>query len=144
FPEFKKKEQGEYDYLIIPHYSEQKLFPKELFGEKVVYPTEPWNVVISKILNSQLVIASSLHGIIVAEAFGIPAICLKITMNEPMFKYIDYYSGTNRPNFRYATSLDEALKMDGEPPFICDLNKLYQAFPFEFWPNRKFKQILGE
>lgn len=144
FPEFKRKEQTKYDYLIIPHYSEQKLFPKELYGENVVYPTEPWDVVISKILESQFVISSSLHGIIVAEAFGIPAICLKVTMNEPLFKYRDYYAGTGRFEFRYATSLDEALKMGGEPPFICDLNKLYQAFPFEFWPNHQFKQTLGE
>lgn len=144
FPEFKKKEQPEYDYLIIPHYSEQKLFPKELFGENVVYPTEPWDIVITKILNSRLVIAGSLHGVIVAEAFGIPAICLKATMNEPIFKYMDYYLGTQRPDFKYATSLEEALNMEAQPPYICDLNKLYQAFPFEFWPNHEFKQTLEE
>jgi pyruvyltransferase len=78
FPEFKKSEKPSYDYIIIPHYSEQHLFPKDSYTN-VVYPTEPWDVVIAKILDSKFVISSSLHGIIVAEAFGIPARLLKVT-----------------------------------------------------------------
>ncbi len=91
-----------------------------------------------KILNSKFVISSSLHGIIIAEAYGIPARLLRITENEPLLKYQDYYIGTNRPNFKFALSVEEALKMGGEPPFECDLEKLYEAFPREFWPNSHF------
>lgn len=138
FPEFKRKENPSYDYIIIPHYSEQRLFPKDQY-ENVVYPTEPWDTVIEKILASKFVIASSLHGIIVAEAFGIPARVLRITTHEPLFKYEDYYLGTNRPDFQVAFSLEEALNMGGERPMQCDLKKLYGAFPFEFWPNAMFQ-----
>jgi pyruvyltransferase len=144
FPEFEKAQFPSYHYLIIPHYSEEKLFPKELFGNHVVYPTEPWDVVIRKILNSQFVISSSLHGIIIAEAYGIPSRLLRVTKNEPLFKYQDYYLGTNRPHFQFATSVEEALRMGGESPFKCDLEALYQAFPFEFWPNSYFKFQLLE
>lgn len=137
FPEFTKKEHPTYDYIIIPHYSEQSLFPKETFSN-VVYPTEEWNIVIEKILDSKFVISSSLHGIIVAEAFGIPARLLRVTTHEPLFKYEDYYLGTNRPHFKSASSVEEALAMGGEKPVECDLKKLYEAFPFEFWPDTVF------
>lgn len=137
FPEFKKNPNPEHEYVIVPHYSEIALFPKKDYPN-VVYPTEDWRDVIRKILNSKFVIASSLHGIVVAEAFGIPARCLKVTEHEPLFKYQDYYFGTNRLNFQYATSIAEALELGGEPPFECDLQKLYESFPFDYWPNAEF------
>lgn len=144
FPEFKRKEAPSQKYLIIPHYSEEHLFPKELFGSSVAYPSEPWDQIIEKILDSEFVISSSLHGIIIAEAYHIPARQLRVTSNESLFKYLDYYFGTHRPYFKYATSVEEALKMGGEPPFECDLEMLYQAFPFEFWPNTTFKSSLKD
>jgi pyruvyltransferase len=138
FPEFQKNENPEHEYIIVPHYSEKELFPKGIYAN-IVYPDEPWRDVIRKILNSKFVISSSLHGLVVAEAYGIPARYLRITEHEPTFKYIDYYEGTNRPNFRYATTIDEALSFGGEPPFECDLKKLYESFPFEYWPHANYK-----
>ena len=137
FPEFQRSESPEFDYIVIPHYSEAQHFPKERFGY-VVYPTEPWDAVVQKICNAKFVISSSLHGVIVAEAYGIPARLLRITQNEPIFKYCDYYYGTNRYDFRCATSVEEALQMGGERPFECDLAQLYAAFPFEFFPGAPF------
>lgn len=137
FPELKRKKNPLHDYLIIPHYSEQHLFPKDQYFN-VVYPTESWDVVINKILDSKFVIASSLHGVIIAEAFGIPARLLRITSHEALFKYCDYYLGTGRATFQYATSIEEALQMGGEEPIKCDLKKLYDAFPFDCWPNVTF------
>lgn len=138
FPEFKRSESPEIDYLVIPHFSERKLFPEARYPN-IVYPTDPWNEVIEKILNSKFVISSSLHGIVIAEAYGIPARYLRVSENQNLFKYHDYYQGTGRPFFQYATSVEAALEMGGEPPFFCDLQKLYEAFPFEFWPLAPFK-----
>lgn len=137
FPEFKRKQYPKYPYVVIPHYSEIKMFPKELFPT-VVYPTEPWDVVINKILDSEFVISSSLHGLVIADAFGIPARMLQVTNTEPLFKYQDYYYGTGRYDFSYATSVEEALQMGGEKPLNCDLEKLFNVFPFDYWPNAKF------
>jgi pyruvyltransferase len=139
FPELKRKKFPIYKYLIIPHLSEEAMFPKDQFFN-VAYPSEPWEVVTEKILSSEFVISSSLHGIVVAEAFGIPARMLKITDNEPLFKYLDYYFGTGRKSFEFATSIEEALKMGGEEPFKCDLEKLYNVFPFELWPHTHFRK----
>lgn len=132
FPEFKKKRDPTYDYIVIPHYSELADF---VGTSNVVSSIEPWDYVIDKILDSKLVIATSLHGIIVAEAFGIPARLLRVSDNQPLFKYQDYYEGTGRPNFQYATTVEEAIAMGGEEPFSCDLKKLYETFPFDYWPE---------
>lgn len=142
FPEFKRKENPAYDYIVIPHFSEEHLFPKSEI-DNIVYSTEPWEEVMDKILDSKLVISSSLHGVIVAEAFGIPARLLRMQDDneESIFKYCDYYSGTKRPDFQYATSIEEALEMGGMPPFECDLEKLYNAFPFDLWPNTTFNTL---
>jgi len=139
FPEYKKSEHPKYDFIVIPHYSEEYLFPKNERFE-VVYPTESLFSIFEKITNSQFVISSSLHGVIVAEAFGIPARYLRVTENEPILKYDDYYISTNRPNYKIARSIEEALLMGGEPAFECDLEKIYDAFPFDYWPKIKFKK----
>lgn len=134
FPEFQRSEYPTNDYIIIPHYSEQAMFPKDEQG-RIVYSTDPWDEVIQKIVDSQFVISSSLHGVVVAEAYGIPARMLRVSENEPLIKYQDYYQGTNRPDFKFATSVEEALEMGGERPFECDLKLLLQAFPKEFWTS---------
>lgn len=130
FPEFKLSSIPKYDYVVIPHLSEVSLFTGV---ENVVLPTEPWEQVIEKILQSKFVISSSLHGLIIAEAFGIPARMLRVTYNEPDFKYLDYYLGTGRATFNPAFSIEEALKLGGEPPPSCDLDRLLQAFPYEYF-----------
>ena len=138
FPEFQRNDRPSQEFIIIPHYSEEYLFPKDQFPN-VVYPTEPWEEIIEKILDSKFVISSTLHGLIVAESWGIPSRMLRVTDHEPLFKYQDYYYGTNRYDFQYATSIEEALSLGGEEPYQCDLKKLYEAFPFEYWPNTTFK-----
>lgn len=139
FPEFKRKAIPSRDHIVILHYLDEKLFPKTEDGH-IVYATDPWEDIMEKIMDSAFVISSSLHGVIVAEAYGIPARLLRITQNEPFFKFQDYYLGTNRPDFKYAASIEDALKMGGEPPFECNLESLYDAFPFEYWPSAKIKK----
>ncbi len=136
FPEFKKSKNPSHKYIIIPHYSELAQFPKSKY-DNVVYPTEPWDQVIRKILDSEFVISSSMHGLIIAEAFGIPARFLKVSDTEPLFKYEDYYKGSGRQSFKPAFSIEEALLLGGEPPIRVDLDKLYRSFPFEFFNDSK-------
>lgn len=133
FPEFQKPIIPTYEYLIVPHFSDEIHF---VGLANMVSVTNPWNVVIEKILSSKFVIASALSGLIVAEAFGIPARLLQIdnkSNTEDLFKYQDYYFGTGRFDFKYATSVEEALSMGGEPMPECDLEKLIQVFPSELF-----------
>lgn len=134
FPELKKAENPSHDYIVVPHFSDEYLFTENMVSVK-----EPWDVVVGKILDSKFVIASALSGVIVAEAFGIPARLLQVnnkSNTEDLFKYTDYYQGTGRPDFKFATSIEEALQMGGEPMPTCDLEKLRGAFPFELFPPK--------
>lgn len=133
FPEFQKPSSPSIDYIVIPHFSDEELF-RHL--PNMVSVKEDWRVVVSKILDSKFVISSALSGVIVAEAFGIPA-RLIISPNEhnteTIFKYSDYYYGTNRFNYHFATSVEEALEMGGEPMPECDLERLLEAFPYDLF-----------
>ena len=100
FPEFKKKKKPRYEYIIIPHYRKQDQFPQNKY-KNIIYSTESWDRVIKKIVDSKFVISGSLHGLIVAEAYGIPARYLRVTDDEPLLKYQDYYYGTNRLKFQF-------------------------------------------
>ena len=131
FPEFEKSRVPSQDYIIIPHFSDEHLF-EDL--PNMVSVKEDWQEVVRRILDSKFVISSALSGVIVAEAFGIPARLLVApneNNTETLFKYADYYYGTNRSNFHFATSVEEALQMGGEPGVECDLERLMEAFPYD-------------
>lgn len=131
FSEF-KKEEPIYDYIIIPNIGEIHCF---IGYKNVVLPTSPWDEIVKMMMQSKLVISSSLHGIIVAESFGVQARLLKMTWIEPLLKYQDYYESTGRPNFKYATSVQEALKMQGEEAGYIDIEPLIKSFPWDYFKN---------
>lgn len=126
FPELKVNPT--FEYIVIPNINEMNEFKK---FPNLVLPTQDCMSVVEKILKAKFVISGSLHGIIVAEAFGIPARLLRITEKENIFKYQDYYCGTGRSNFRIAYSLEEAIKMGGEQKPIIDLKLLLESFPYD-------------
>jgi pyruvyltransferase len=129
FPEFKTSEKI-FDYIIIPNLAD---IPYLITYKNVVLPTSPWQEIVKKINQSKLVISSSLHGIIVAESYGIPARLLKMTTHEPLLKYHDYYESTGRAKFKYATSVQEALIIGGELPGYINLIPLKESFPYDFY-----------
>ena len=77
-------------------------------------------------------LSSSLHGLVVADAFGIPARYVRLCDYEPLFKYRDHYAGTGRA-LEFATSLPAGLEMGGAPPPVVDKAALLAAFPFDLW-----------
>ncbi|MFV0340372.1 MAG: polysaccharide pyruvyl transferase family protein [Parachlamydiaceae bacterium] len=131
FPEFQPQEATQ-DYIVIPHINEMQKYRKV---KHVVYPSEPWQEIVKKILKSRLVVSGSLHGLIIAEAYGIPARYLRTNKNEPLFKYRDYYEATGRPQFTFASSIEEALLWGGEPPRSIDLQPLLDAFPWDYFDS---------
>ena len=98
-----------------------------------VSPLLGWNHCISRILEAKFVVASSLHGIIIAEAFGIPARFVRLSETESPFKYDDYAQGTGRAELTPAPSIQAALDMGGHPPIQFDADALMAAFPYDLW-----------
>lgn len=102
-------------------------------GTEIASPMQSWHKVVDSIVSAKFVSATSLHGIVVAEAFGIPARYVRLTETENLFKYQDYYSGTGRETFEYATSVQQAFEMGGERSIVFDPERLIQAFPVDLW-----------
>jgi pyruvyltransferase len=99
----------------------------------VINPMQSWNRVVSEIIKYKLILASSLHGLVVAEAFGIPARYVRLSEREGMFKYHDYYEGTGRILRQFPTSTVEALEMGGERMPVFSAENLLSSFPYDLW-----------
>ena len=80
-----------------------------------------------------VVISSSLHGIILAEAYGVPAVLLKPQID--IVKYYDYYYSTGRINFPMADSIKQAMQIKPvELPELDELRaRLKEAFPYDLY-----------
>ena len=89
---YPKKQKGNkiYDYIIIPHYSKLSKY-QEKYDNVISTLTDDWRTFIDTICAANFIISASLHGIILAETYGIPAILLNDTESMDLFKYKDYY-----------------------------------------------------
>jgi pyruvyltransferase len=117
------------DVLVLLHFRDAGRIPAEAGYTVLSALSERWEDVVERITAASFVVSSSLHGLIVADAYGIPARGLQLNLEEPSFKYADYYLGTQRPEFRMANSVQEALWMGPEAPPRVDLDALVAAFP---------------
>ncbi|MFG3338707.1 polysaccharide pyruvyl transferase family protein [Glycomyces sp. NPDC048151] len=94
---------------VVPHYIDTRTWPD---ADLVIDVTAPVDEVIAQIGSCAVIAASSLHGLIVADAFGIPSIRLhhqRIGGGDT--KYLDYASALDRPLDQIQTTLAEALPL---------------------------------
>lgn len=99
----------------------------------ILSPRAPLGHVLRRIARSTLVVGSSLHGVIVAEALGVPARAVR-AVTEPGFKYEDYYLATGRdPSEVVAGSVEEARERGGAPAPEWDPHPLVSTFPADLW-----------
>lgn len=87
---------------VVPHYVD---FPqiKETWADdsstRLVDVTRlNWRKAVDDIVNSEVVISSSLHGLIIAEAYGVPAVWVRISdkIGGGDHKFLDFYEASNR------------------------------------------------
>jgi pyruvyltransferase len=101
--------------------------------ENVVSPLDPWWSVIRRIAEAGHVISTSLHGLVVADAFGVPCTYLRLSEEENLFKYEDYAFGVGRTRLRVAHSREEAIRATPLEPATPDIAKLKASFPYDLW-----------
>lgn len=93
-PLFCKESKKEFDIGIVPHYVDYNYVKLKYSKYKVinVINENPFNVV-EEITKCRQIISSSLHGIIVANAYNIPAAWVKFSNNlyGTGVKFFDYY-----------------------------------------------------
>ena len=99
---YNPKIEKKYKVGFIPHYAD-KNHPfvnkiKNDEGVKIIDIKQDYKTFIDEVLSCKDIVSSSLHGIIIAEAYGIPAMWLKLSdlVLGNGFKFMDYLSGTGR------------------------------------------------
>lgn len=70
-PRFVRQPVAKYELGVIPHWSDKTLHPRHPEGH-LIDPAQPPDQVIAEIARCKRVISSSLHGLIIADAYGIP------------------------------------------------------------------------
>lgn len=124
--------EKKYPVSVITHVNEETEIPKGNIHQ-IDIVTDDFKHFVEEIKASELVISSSLHGIIFAEVYGVKAVMLN--PKKDLFKYFDYYYGTQRYTFPIAETVEEALHIKPvELPKLENMREnLLEAFPVDMW-----------
>lgn len=118
--------------LIVPNLNDFASFRSD--DDRILNPTAPLHECLVQIASSEFVIGSSLHAIVLAESFGIPA-RLIASAHEPEFKYRDYFEGSGRYEVEIAGDIQDAVRMGGAQRPSWDAGPLLAAFPYDLWTD---------
>lgn len=135
-PDYNVVNRGGQDFCIIPQYATE-IEVRKYFSDDLIISmnTDDYKSVIDKIVSCKKVYSSSLHGIILAESYGVPAVFFRGIAKAIDFKYQDYYASTGRFDVPMANNLAEAWSFDA--PEIPDLTQLQEGlmnvFPYDLW-----------
>lgn len=106
-----KKQKTEF-LKIIPHFTEYEEI-KNLYSNKytiIDIRTKDVESFIDEIVSSKYIISTSLHGVIIAHAFNIPALWIKKGyINSSDFKFYDYFSSVGITPYEGFKNIDEIL-----------------------------------
>ncbi|MGN0854736.1 MAG: polysaccharide pyruvyl transferase family protein [Kiritimatiellia bacterium] len=97
---------------------------------------DDWRDVVRKICSCDFVVSSSLHGMVIADAYGVPNLFMKLS-DIPIggeFQFKDYCAGVGREyvaplNFREEVRLDEIKGANYRRPTAINLQPLLAASP---------------
>ncbi|MBF4995508.1 polysaccharide pyruvyl transferase family protein [Arthrobacter gandavensis] len=133
---------GTGDIAVVPHLDHRDCLEKAAGpGVTVVDVREGVEAVVGKIAGSQACISSSLHGIIVAQAYGVPWVWLRISdrvISGDRYKFEDFFTTLDASGVRAADvpareltpRLVERLAARAVlPELTIDLAPLLESFP---------------
>lgn len=125
--------EKKYDTSLVLHHSQQSASYHDI--HEITILTSDYHYFINEICASNRIISSSLHGIILAESYGIPAVFVCQGVENEIMKFYDWYFSTGRMNVKVAQSLEEALEMEPMPlPDLTNMRKqLMDVFPYDLW-----------
>lgn len=134
---YNKNTVKKHRFTLIPHmhmFDEQNKKYDKIMKVLDVRTTD-YKTFIDGITESECIISASLHGIILAESYGVPAVLLMNGMESEILKYYDWYWATGRRDVRVAMSVEDAMKM--QPMELPDLSqmrdRIIAAFPIDAW-----------
>jgi pyruvyltransferase len=136
---FTPRAEKRYELGLVPHFTDRDAVRVVDPSISTIEVGSDWREVVEAITACHAILSSSLHGLIVAEAYGVPAAWMTITnkVKGGGFKFRDYYLATGREPPE-PLSWDGALKAAAdrltEPPPL-DPEPLLRAWPKELTPG---------
>lgn len=102
-----------YNISIIPHWKETEKFMSK-YGDRyniIDLRSKDVESITKEIISSEYILSTSLHGLIVGHAYGIPSLWIKDGYIESDgFKFYDYFSSVNIEEYDGFDDIDEILK----------------------------------
>ena len=115
----KKRPAAAAEVGVVPHYGDFGLFDTAFRLPphwRLIDPCGPVEQVVRDIASCEIIVSSSLHGLITADSFGIPCVWLsteKPSANPPPYKFDDYATA-RRAAFNDPLTYAEVLAMRAE------------------------------
>lgn len=153
---YKSDTKKKFKYGIVPHIVDYELPHVKKFrsqNSEVLFIKlqgyRKWQDIVDQINSCEIIISSSLHGLIVSDAYGIPNV--RVVFSDLIkggdFKFLDYFSSVNRDfqnpiDFRLHINLEKVEELVGKYQHITyDPSNLIKAFPYSL--TREFTSILN-
>lgn len=143
---YNPKIEKKYKIGVILHYVDKTMIYYDLFNKddiKIIdiQQSDPLKF-IDELLECELIISSSLHGLIVSDAYGVPSIWVKLSNNiiGNNFKFYDYFESVKRLNEKpieitSSSCIEDILKFKKDYKIEIDLDRLVEACPFNYARN---------
>lgn len=125
-----------FDVSIIPQLVTEGGIRKKYPDAHIIsMNTNDYKSVIDQIVQSKLIISSSLHGLILSDVYRVPSVWYRGVGEIIDFKYKDYYASTERIIEKIPTTIEEALVTEPLPfPDLKPLQEgLMASFPYDLW-----------
>lgn len=142
YPRFYKPDIHARNLLgIIPHYKDKNSENIRRFKNqpevKIIDIENPINNVVDQLCSCRYIASSSLHGLIMADAYGIPSTWLKFSEGVvgSGFKFRDYFGSVGRTDEKplkvnNKTTIDDIISSMHNGKINIDLDELIDACPF--------------
>ena len=139
------KKTGKKDIILIPNEGTPNDIPllntmrENGFSILNMAKYDEWTDIIDSIAGSEFVVSESLHGLIVAEAYGVPSVWVEFIEHPSWwsFKYNDFYESVNKfgeesIKLYENCDLNQITQKAGEwKRGSIDYRKMIEAFPFD-------------
>jgi pyruvyltransferase len=155
FPEFPQYQQDKADIekCLIYHVYDQRENDErgsnrvDLPQEAVLPAVQPWPTMVGNITRCKMLVSSSLHGVIMADAFGVPVRWMHKATAVSEFKFYDYFESFPRGhwNASFDKNVKRALDTSGAGTFPVPLDAEYRSeyaqmimktFPFDLFTTK--------
>lgn len=155
FPQYQKKtpkkqkQEAKPRICFVPHFQDKDYAElKQLPAKDVIAVKNKWQPVVDAIHNCDYVASSSLHGIIIAIAIGIPTMWFQFpegetSKTEGSFKYLDFYDSIGLLDKTPVGNFSLVFDHEAYDPIIPELQRksifdsILSSFPYHLFETDK-------